>query len=991
MWRRGGVEAAFVVALALAFVLAGQAPISASAAQIGIPATIQNFLGLGTTQGSCLFPLPQGQTEPPGCVTTGDPPDTVGAAGPNNYVELDNGGIGIFDKSGNLLQTPVFLNTIWHGYPTTDGNSCAAGIHDTPAGNSGDPIVRYDQLANRWLVSEFNIPNYTTNGGPSFECVAVSQTSDPTGAWNLYDFKYTVAINDYPKFGIWPDGYYVTYNEFGTSSFIDSRICALDRTAMLAGQAASQVCATSNTFGLLPANVDGPIPPPSGTPELVAALGTDSIALFKFSVNWATKTGTLSSPTYLPVTHFADACNGGYCITQPSPGNQLESLGDRLMDRLVYRNFGTHESLLLNHSITVGTAVGVRWYEVRDPGGTPSLFQQGTYAPNDGSFRWMGSIAMDQAGDIALGYSLSSSTIKPSIAYTGRLASDPAGQMAQGEGTIFTGLGVETGTFGGSNPANRWGDYSSMTVDPSDDCTFWYANEVYPANGIFNWDTHVASFKFPNCAANDFSLVPSPATVAVPPGGSNHVTIPTTLTKGTAETVVLSAFDLPPGVTAGFSPTSVTAGGSSTLTFTAAADAPLGTYTVQLVGTAPSALHGTTVTVVVAPTHMLAVSKSGTGSGTVTSDPAGIDCGSTCSNQFADGTPVTLTATPATGSVFTGWSGDCSTDPCQLTIDADKTVTATFALQTKTLSVSTAGSGSGSVSSNPAGIDCGSTCAHAYDYGTSVTLTATPAAGSVFAGWSGDCAGTDPCPLTMDAAKTVTATFASIPEALIVATAGSGSGSVSSSPGGIDCGSTCTHDYAYGASVTLTAAPATGSTFTGWSGACAGTGGCTVSMTEARSVTATFDLQTRTLTVTKSGSGSGSVSSSPAGISCGASCNHDYAYATSVTLTATADAGDAFTGWSGACSGTGACTVSMTEAQSVTATFVAPECVVPKLKGKTLARARKALITAHCALGKVKKAASTTKAGLVIAQSPRPGKHLADGAKVNVTLSKGKK
>jgi hypothetical protein len=306
--------------------------------------------------------------------------------------------------------------------------------------------------------------------------------------------------------------------------------------------------------------------------------------------------------------------------------------------------------------------------------------------------------------------------------------------------------------------------------------------------------------------------------------------------------------------------------------------------------------------------------------------------------------------------------------------------------------VAKAGSGSGTVTSSPAGISCGATCSHSYDAGTSVTLTATPATGSVFSGWSGACSGTGACHLTMNQAKAVTATFTALPETLTVTKSGSGSGTVTSNVSGISCGSTCSHAYSFGTSVTLAATPATGSAFSGWSGACSGTGACTVSMTQARVVTATFSLLPETLTVSKSGSGSGSVSSSPAGISCGSTCSHAYAFGTSVTLTATATSGSLFSGWSGACSGTGTCSVTMNSAASVSATFTRRlACIVPKVKGKTLKAAKRALTGAHCRPGKVKKKFSKVRRGRVISQRPKPGRHLAAGGKVNLVVSKGKK
>jgi hypothetical protein len=306
--------------------------------------------------------------------------------------------------------------------------------------------------------------------------------------------------------------------------------------------------------------------------------------------------------------------------------------------------------------------------------------------------------------------------------------------------------------------------------------------------------------------------------------------------------------------------------------------------------------------------------------------------------------------------------------------------------------VAKAGSGSGTVTSSPAGISCGSTCSHAFTAGSSVTLTATPATGSTFSGWSGACSGTGTCNLTMNQVKAVTATFTVIPENLSVTKSGSGSGTVTSNVSGISCGSTCSHAYNYGTTVTLTASPSTGSSFTGWSGACSGTGTCTVSMTQARSVTASFSLVVETLSVAKSGKGSGTVSSSPAGITCGSTCSHAYTYGTAVTLTATAGKGSLFAGWSGACSGTGTCSVTMSNAQAVGAKFAKQTiCLVPKVKGKKLKRAKRALRQAHCRPGKIRHRYSRAKKGHVIAQKPRPHRHLRKGAKVNLVVSKGKK
>ena len=318
----------------------------------------------------------------------------------------------------------------------------------------------------------------------------------------------------------------------------------------------------------------------------------------------------------------------------------------------------------------------------------------------------------------------------------------------------------------------------------------------------------------------------------------------------------------------------------------------------------------------------LSVNKTGTGSGTVTSVPAGIDCGADCGEPYATGTVVTLTATPAVGSTFTGWSGDCTgTGTCVVTMNAAKSVTASFTIATYTLSASLAGTGSGTVTSAPAGINCPGDCSEDYDYNTMVTLTAAPATGSNFTGWSGDCTGTGSCVVTMDQARSVTATFTLQTFTLSVSLAGAGSGTVTSSPAGINCPGDCSEDYDYNTMVTLTATPATGSLFDGWSGDCTGTDPCVVTMDQAHSVTATFSVQTFELSVSLAGAGSGSVSSTPAGIDCGSDCSEDYDYNTEVTLTATPATGSVFGGWGGACTGTDPCVVTMTEARSVTATF----------------------------------------------------------------------
>ncbi|HQY47984.1 MAG TPA: Ig-like domain repeat protein, partial [Usitatibacteraceae bacterium] len=374
----------------------------------------------------------------------------------------------------------------------------------------------------------------------------------------------------------------------------------------------------------------------------------------------------------------------------------------------------------------------------------------------------------------------------------------------------------------------------------------------------------------------------------------------------------------------------VTAGSGAVFTLTATPDANAvfagwsgggcsgaGTCVVTL-----DAAKAVTATFTLQP-HELSVGKSGNGSGSVTSAPAGIDCGAACSASFDAGTLVTLTATAATGSTFTGWSGACTgTGACQVTMDGAKVVSAAFTLQRHALVLTKDGTGTGAVTSSPAGIDCGPDCEGEWDHGTVVTLTATADATSTFRQFDGDCVGAGPqCTVTMTAARAVTASFAIRQHALSVSVSGTGSGTVTSTPAGISCAGDCNEDYGHGTVVTLSAAPSADSVFAGWTGACAGTGECMVTMTDARSVTATFTLKQFTLTVAKQGAGSGAVTSSPAGIDCGADCAEAYDIGTAVVLTATPAPGSAFVGWSGSCAGTGACNVTMTSTRSVTASF----------------------------------------------------------------------
>jgi hypothetical protein len=459
------------------------------AATLNIPAPVQNFDGLNNVNGVV-------------------PPDTNGDVGPNHYMQWINVSFAIYDKSGTLLYGPAAGNTLWSGF----GGPCQAT-------NDGDPIVQYDHLADRWMVSQFALPNYPN--GPFYQCIAVSQTGNPTGAWYRYAFQISATkLNDYPHFGVWPDGYYMSVNQFAGNTWAGAGVVAFERNKMLLGQPAQAVYfdlfnVDANLGGMLPSDLDGPAPA-AGTPNYFLQIDDngygypqDQIEIWQFSVNWANlAASTFSRVALLPTAAFdSDMCAGNRnCISQPGTNIKLDPISDRLMYRLQYRNFGAHQTMVLNHTVDVNNSdrAGIRWYELRKSGSTWNIHQQGTFSP-DASHRWMGSIAMDALGNIGLGYSVSSSGTFPSIRYAGRAASDPLGQMSQGEGTFVSGTGAQTHT------SSRWGDYSSLSVDPVDSCTFWYTNEYIQTTGSSPWRTRIGSFRLPGCNGS------SPGPTVTPP------------------------------------------------------------------------------------------------------------------------------------------------------------------------------------------------------------------------------------------------------------------------------------------------------------------------------------------------------------------------------------------------------------------------------------------------------------------------------------------
>jgi len=443
-----------------------------------------------------------------------NPPDPNGEVGPNHFVEMINLVFAVYDKAGNLLVGPVDTGSLWAGFPITDCTD-----------PSGDPVVLYDQFMDRWLLSQF-----TTAGPEYFNCVAISTTSDPTGSYYRYAFSTGPNFPDYPKYGNWTDSYVITTREFGPTIEYGIGVYALEKNKMVNGDPNARnvrffIDGNDPDLlplvgdGLLPADPDGKQKPKTdtaipiiGTQDDNASYGAtfDALNIWDLFIKWrSTPIASLELNTQLPTAPFDSifpcAPTSRDCLPQPgivNPAQYLDILSYRQRPtfRLAYRNFKTYESLVTNQSVeaTPGVA-GARWYEIRrDGNGVYSLYQQGTYDPGDGVHRWMGSVAMDKKGNMALGYSVvNGTTVFPGIRYTGRLAGDPLGQMTLGEGTIIDGTGVQRTL----NP--RWGDYTDITVDPTDDCTFWYVNEYYTLAGqqssTAGWQTRIGTFKLPGC------------------------------------------------------------------------------------------------------------------------------------------------------------------------------------------------------------------------------------------------------------------------------------------------------------------------------------------------------------------------------------------------------------------------------------------------------------------------------------------------------------
>jgi hypothetical protein len=430
------------------------------------------------------------------------PPDPVGDVGKHHYVAMVNLAFSIYNKrTGALLFGPADIGTLWQGFLS----DCTDA--------SGDPIVFYDHLANRWILTQF-----TTRGPNYYNCMAVSQTQDPLGSYNLYAFTTGRNFPDYPKYGFWPNSYTITTREFDPSNNESVGVYAVNRYQILQGNPSPQVVSfhvTSPAYvvgnGMLASDFDGATQPPVGGAQYVVGtmddqggLGApfDGLNIFDLRVSWAhPEQSTLTLGQQLPIDNFdtlfpCSPSGSRACIPQPGTSVRIDHLGYRQRPtwRLQYRNFGNFETMVTNQSVEGLPGIsGMRWWEIRNPR-NPVIYQDGTYAPDDGVHRWMGSIAMDKQGNMMEGFSVSNGTdVFPGIRYAGRLVTDPLNELSQGEAVLLDGSGSQL------DNGNRWGDYTAMNIDPTDDCTFYYINEYYSSTSLVSWHTRIGAMKFPGC------------------------------------------------------------------------------------------------------------------------------------------------------------------------------------------------------------------------------------------------------------------------------------------------------------------------------------------------------------------------------------------------------------------------------------------------------------------------------------------------------------
>ena len=626
------------------------------------------------------------------------PPDTNGDVGPNHYIQWVNLTFAIYHKDGTLALPPASGRTLWQGF----GGPCETD-------NDGDPIVLYDEAADRWFMSQFALPNYPK--GPFYQCIAVSTTGDPTGSWARYSYSFS-KMNDYPKFGVWTDGYYMSTNQFTcniiTCSWAGEGVAVFERDKMLTADPTARMVyfdmanVDSSLGGMLPADIDGAAPP-AGAPEYYMQFDDTptELQLWQFKVNWAnTSASTFTRKALLPTSAFnSNMCNGSRnCIPQPGTTVKIDALADRLMYRLQYRNFGDHESLVTNHTVNVGSNRGaVRWYEVRNPSTTPVVYQQGTLAPADTLNRWMGSVAMDKDGNLGVGYSVSNSTTTfPSIRFSGRLATDLLNTLTVTETDLQTGSGSQTHSSG------RWGDYSMLGVDPTDGCTFWYTTEYYASGATSaGWRTNIGSFKLGTCGGG--------ATAPNAPSGLGATAISSSQInlQWTDNSSNETGFSIERCTGAGcstFAQVGTAAAGANTFSDTGLAASTSYTYQVRAVNGSLASNPSNTATAVTQANQqtdttvwVTALTKSSAAIGKnqwratatiTTGNSTGAKSGVTVRGSWSDGT---------TGSCVTSTTGSCSINSAKLSTKVASTTFTITSLTSSTLTYDSTKNVAGSI------------------------------------------------------------------------------------------------------------------------------------------------------------------------------------------------------------------------------------------------------------------------------------------------------